>query len=338
MKAYMGSKKVQFPAVIRELQNTELEGKEIKVSNRYYLVGDSAATSMNMVIATPHIDPGFHGSSDQYIQMCYALERLGVSGTMDTLVCSLPYTDSRDRALKKQLRERRAFEWGIIDSEDREISRRATFQDVKLVPQGVGAMNQFQSQHAGRPKVVMLVDVGSCTTDVVSIKINNETGEYDYCHDACRSIENLNVTWFKDQWTTNLESEVRGIRRDKKYDYFGLMQHAIENDFTMQLGDRTIDARPAFDQTRDDFAEKLKPTLRRVAEDLWYELNTIIFTGGGTYLINFEKFDDRRIEKLDQWSNVIGQYHMYATKHDPLPMPSQVESIHEEDTVAAGAA
>jgi len=338
MKAYAGREKLQFPAIIRELPEDELEGKEIKVENRYYLVGDSAATSLNMVILTPHIHPGFHGSTTQYVQMCYAFERLKVSGPMDTLVCSLPFSDSRKREIKNKLRERKVFEWAMIDKDDRQHERKVVFNEVKIVPQGVGAMNFYQEKKSkARPRIAMLVDVGSCTTDVVTIKINNETHDYDYCRDACTSIENLNVTWFKDQWTSNIEAEVRGIRKDKNYDYFSLMQHAIEKDFMMQLGDRKFDSKPSYDTTREDFARALLPKLKKNAGQIWDDINVIIFTGGGVPLLDFTIFPDReRIAPLDHWANVIGQFMMYGDMaEEPKKTHAPTEAVSSEATAGA---
>lgn len=325
MKAYCGpTEKLQFPAIVREVKGDNPTGKEIKVNGKWYFVGYRAATSMNVAIRAPHVEEGFHGSEVQHVQMCYAMERLKKEGAMDRLVCSLPYSDSLNRSLQKKLLAKKAFEWTTINEDGEEVTKRVDFDHVSIVAQGVGAMQlhmqQTRHNQGARCRAVMLVDVGSCTTDVVTIQENDETHDYEFCNQACTTIENANVNWFKDAWIKNLQYQTRNLG-DGKHDYFNLMRHAIEGDFQMQIGDRVIDSKESFEDTRADFTNFLKPRVMKAAGDKWQEVNRIIFTGGGSYLINFDEFHDRRIHKLNQWANAEGQFSMFAK---PEPQPEEI--------------
>ncbi len=330
MKAYAGpDRMVEFPAIVRELDANDLDGKEIEVSSKYYLVGHTAATSLNRAIRTPHIEEGFHGSTTQYVQMCYAMEELKINGKMGKLIVSLPYTDSRKKDIRKRMKERKRFVWSVTDADDNTQERCVEFQEVHIVAQGVGAMQLHSSEDGSQQSknAIMCIDVGSCTTDLVSIRVNEETGLPNFCRDACTTIENVNVNWFKDQWAQNLHFVTRNMSGTKTYDYFGLMQHAIKNDFMMQYGDRRIDIKPAFDETKEEFTKFVKQRLIKVAGELWDDANIIIFTGGGTYLINFEMFGDSRITRMDQWANARGQFEMFQAA--PEPEPPKAEAVVE---------
>jgi hypothetical protein len=337
MKAYCGpDEKIQFPAIVRDLEGNPLSNRamQIRVADNYYLVGHTAATSINMAIKTPHIEEDFHGSRIQLVQMCYAMERLKKVGAMDRLICSLPYSDSLNRDLQRKLLERKTFEWSVRDGDGQEFERVVEFDHVNIVAQGVGAMQLHvqQSRAKKEPKcrAVMLVDVGSCTTDVVTIQENEETQEYEFCDQACTTIENANVNWFASAWIQNLKTATRNLGEMQKYDYYSLMRHAIENDFQMQIGDRVIDAKIAFDQARSDFTDLLKPQVVKAAGDKWLEVNKIIFTGGGSYLINFDVFHDARIIKLNHWANAEGQFGMFNKPAVVTrPQPQTIEARPE---------
>lgn len=310
-KIYDGNARFMSPSVVSEWRGRQATGREIIVDNKTYMVGDSARTATTSVIQEPHLERAFHGSLNQYIQHCYALQLLGAEGEQEIFVQSVPYSDSRNTALLDKLKARKQFKW-ISTGENGPIEHVVDFKTIQILPQGVGAMQNYCDEHPDdQPAVMMLVDIGSCTTDVIVIRKNRTTGQPDYCHEACKSIEHINATAFKKDWVDTLRSETRGLPFDKRFDFYDMMYMPVDNNFQMRVCGDIIDCEPAFLKAKQRFSDILCRILQATAAEMWGDIDRIIVTGGGGVLIDDDAFD-ARLRHLGLWSNVEGQFSMFG--------------------------
>lgn len=303
LKSYAGDSASMFPALLSRVHHpVERQKGAVTVDGRTYLVGDNAALAQTTYDPSPNIDRGFHGSREQYVQICHVLDELGLDGEQESLICSLPYREHLDTELRKRITERQVFEW--VDHSGRRRSVR--FSNVYVTPQGVGALAVYYKEHGKQVRSATLVDIGSCTVDVVTIRWDARKKDYVFVRGACDSDRTVSAATFKQAWLKRI-SKIDGLQQ-REFGYFQLMRMAMDNNFLLpHRGDR-IDLRPDFEVIRQEFTEHIIGTVRQTVKSLWDETEAVILTGGGVELLDLSAWPDDRATKLDVYANVIGQY------------------------------
>lgn len=302
MKAWDGrSEPVMFPGVVRELFPGEDLAGSVEVDGRRWLVGDSLLEERGAALA-PDRSRWFHGSLEQHVQVCHALGQLGASGAFDTLVVSLPYERSTERPFLDAVSRRKRFAWG-----DDQGEHLVTFENINVMPQGVGALQYQREQGAEAFDTALMVDVGSCTTDLVAIRSTD--GKWGFIRDSCVSDQEVSTSLFFEL----LHREVNRIAgfAGRRFGYYDLMPRLmVEGEPTISHQGELISLAPYVARAKVEFTRRLKDVVRGYARSLWDELDQIILTGGGAHCVSLEVWRDPRTQILGPCANVLGQFSM----------------------------
>lgn len=316
----------KYHAVTRRIEYDSDDA--LNIDGARYVVGAPALKTYidDYVPINPYVHGGFHGSVEQHAQICYALQRLGAGGDYDTLVLSLPYTESRDASLRDVLRSRRDYTWG--DSAGK--SHAVHFDTVEVMPQGVGALVVLEAEHSARPGTLFLVDIGSCTIDEVAVRYSAERQRYVYLHERSKSRRTLSAMAFFQHWHDELR-ESDGLQLLQK-GYYDLMDMAVGGQFEMRFGSRSVDTRPSFDASVRWFTQMLYNLLQSdMGPVLAAEADSIVLTGGGSELVDLNVLQrtDSRIVRLPVWANVEGQWMQASGQTKDTSLHAAVQGIRE---------
>lgn len=309
MKAFDGTHSVMFEGVVHRLPATAPGADDaLIVDGKRYLVGGAALTYQGNPTQAPCREAGFHGGVKQHVQICRALSAMGITGRHDKLVMSLPYLRAREAHCHEAVTRRRDFVW-----QDRAGAHAVSFGRVVVIPQGVGALRLFEREQPQTPlRQVILIDVGSCTTDIVVVR-RTGTGvgsKWAFVEDSCTSWQHISTTVFFSAWARRLGS-LEGFA-DYAWNYYTLMRRAMDRDLTWQHGARKVDLAPHFEEAVRAFSEGLLAEVRNhCAPSLWLECDGIILTGGGASLVELHPWEDERerLITMDTWANARGQYY-----------------------------
>lgn len=179
-------------SLVEEVSDRSQLNTRIKVDNKWYVAGRMAELQKTAYQEEPEIGE-FHGSLKQFIQWMHAFEKNNLVGDFDVLITSLPYDDFANLPLRKMIKDKKEFHW--VNSANEEKSIR--FKSVEIVPQGVGALELYKKERNGDlPEELTLVDIGSCTTDVVSVIWDDEQSQYIYKEKGCTSIKDISTSVF----------------------------------------------------------------------------------------------------------------------------------------------
>ncbi len=300
---------------------------EIIINDKKYYVGDTAILATKTFIENPAVEAGFHGSDKQYIQMCYSFQQIGIMGEYDLLVVSLPYSDCRDETLKNKLKARNKFIWkSCIKGEWKE--KFASFKEVKIYPQGIGALRLYTHNLTQKPKSVCLIDIGSCTSDIITVQLDRRTNDYTYNAHASKSLREISVGDFIKRWSREIK-QAPGMK-DRKFSYFELTDMIKYNDFEINLlSQPKFNSKPLFEDAKKWFTQEIYKYAKETLGDLWDGIDQVILTSGGAYLIDENTWECAgRTIKLDEWSNVKGQYLAFGgeIKKDSIP---EIKKLNE---------
>jgi hypothetical protein len=325
MKAYTKDIKVRFPAVTRRLDDQYDHGDTLVLNGQRFAVGESALQTYtdDWEVLEPMTNHGFHGSTEQHAQMCYAFQRLGLeNGTYSVLALSLPYADSRHETRRQTLKDRTAYTW----TDGAGNVHCVKFEQVVIMPQGVGALCVYEEVNQTRPEALLLVDIGSCTIDMVAMRYSPQSGRYLYLHDKSTSRRTLSTTAFYRRWFGRIR-ELDGMQHLQK-GYFELMNLAqTERPLMLRHGGRLVDITETYDATRRWFGEILWHLLREdMGDKLLGDMEAIIFTGGGALLVDTDVFGDPRVTITSLWDNVVGQFAEASSMGAQAPEPNQTET------------
>jgi hypothetical protein len=303
LKMFHGDKPLMFPAVSHRLMGATDYPDEVALQGTRYAVGQTALLASTKHRPDPHLDRGFHGSHEQTIQICYALAQAGAEGTYDVLCMSLPYADSRIGTLRNRIKTMRRFQW-----EDITGGHEVAFNDVMVLPQGVGALRLWQADSQRMPEVVTLVDIGSCTLDIVTVQRDPRHDTYAYNGDASSSYRDVSVGTFKNTWQSRLR-QLDGLQ-SRTFGYHQLMGMAMQSPLaSLQQGHEKLDISQEYRQAAVELTEQVYDRARSTTGDLWLGVEQVLLTGGGAQLIDKLAWPDwQRTRVLDIFANVRGQY------------------------------
>lgn len=307
MKGYDGNRCIHFEAVVQPV-DAGTEGA-IEVEGESYLVGREALLWQKDADQKPNTDYDYHGGMLQYIQLCELLRQLGLSsGRQDGLVLSLPYAASTEANTLARIQRHQVVAWRDARGEHRVI-----FSGVRVCAQGVGALREFQ-RHATRHeelRQVLLVDIGSLTTDIVAVRRQSATDGWAFVREGCTTWQDISTTVLFETWVDHMNG-LPGLGR-YPWRYFPLMEKAMLGDLCWPHMGVRISLTKSFVDARRIFAGELWAKLREwCGTALWSQLDRILLTGGGAALLGQAQRFDKRAHVMDIWANVVGQYHHTA--------------------------
>ena len=289
-------------SLVEEVGERSQLSTRIKVDGKWYVAGRMAELQKTSYQEEPEIGE-FHGSSKQLIQWMHAFEKNNLVGDFESLITSLPYDDFANLNLRKMIKERKEFTWTNASNEERSIR----FKSVEIVPQGVGALELYKKERNGDlPEELTLVDIGSCTTDVVSVIYDEEQGQYIYKEKGCTSIKDISTSVF----IRTLREKINEKRSVKvNIGYHELTKSILKQKFELQIGSETIQFKDHYENIRKEFTQVLSDKLQQLLGDSWRSTNNTILTGGGESFV-LPWSCEKRTARMDIYANVKGQFLM----------------------------
>ncbi|MBX9837307.1 MAG: hypothetical protein K2X69_03220 [Silvanigrellaceae bacterium] len=289
-------------SLIEEVPEYSQLTSKIKVDNKWYVAGRIAELQKTNYQENPELGE-FHGSNKQFIQWMHAFENKNLIGKFDTLIISLPYDEFAKTELRKSLKIKNKYEWINAKNEERFIS----FDNVEIVPQGVGALELYKKERGNDlPESLTLVDIGSCTTDVVSVIWDDVDEAYIYKEKGCTSIKDLSTSVFIRKLSDKI-NEKRPVKI--KIGYHEISKAIHKQKFELQIGSEKIEFKEHFENLKKEFTELLAEKLKNLLGDSWRATQNTILTGGGeSFILPWDC--ERRTARLDAYANVKGQFLM----------------------------
>lgn len=293
-----------FPTLIAEVKQPEKES--ISVAGKHYLVGTSALSVLKEAPKTPNNEVKFHGSSMQYIVICYALEKSGINDEGTVLIRSVPYRDREEKV--EELKSEKNFNWTNDEGEQRSC----TFDYVNIIAQGVGAVRCYQLLNkTDKGRHILLAEIGSQTIDIVSLGYDDSINDYRMVHDECDSLRSVNVGKFMEWLNTELtnsgaENHVMG--------YHELSRALMDNKHLIKVksGNRieTVDFTKEVQKVKQQFTRAIYEAITQNAGGTYQKADRIILAGGGAGLIDKDVWPEPEITRyLTSWADSVGQYH-----------------------------
>lgn len=289
-------------SLVEEVSDRSQLDSRIKVENRWYVAGRMAELQKTAYQEEPEIGE-FHGSLKQFTQWMHAFEKNNLHGDFDVLITSLPYDDFANLQLRKAIKEKKEFKWINANDEERLIN----FKTIEIVPQGVGALELYKKERKGDlPEEMTLIDIGSCTTDVVSVIWDDEQEQYIYKEKGCTSIKDISTSVF----IRKLRDKINEKRSVKiKIGYHELTKSILKQKFELQVGSERIEFQDHYENIRKEFTQVLSDKLQMLLGDSWRSTNNTILTGGGESFV-LPWSCEKRTARMDIYANVKGQFLM----------------------------
>lgn len=303
LKAYDGVQKIIFPAMTLDLDGRQ-SAHAITVGGESYLTG-YAVLGYEPPLRIPHLEASFHGSPEQHVQMCAALDRLGAVGDFDYLLISLPFVRAHDKRLLKALLEKKQYVWTDAKGD----AKNAQFNQIKITSQGIGTL-RFYRRHKEPVHSAILVDVGSCTTDIVVVQ-QQDQGGWDFVENVCGSLQTISTNTFFKRWARAL-TNIPGFA-ERRWNYFSLMERAIKKNFILPGCHTEVSVEACFKHVSRAWTQELYDQVReQVGDMVFYDTEKIILTGGGAQLLHRKTWQDSRAAVTDVYANVVGQHEYYT--------------------------
>lgn len=286
------------PALIEEVGEKSGLQEKVQVNGKWYVAGKRAEQQKNSYQADPELG-NFHGTEKQLIQWTYAFEKGKIYGDQKALIVSLPYDIFSNDEIINIIRGKKEFEWTNSNAERKNLK----FDNVFVVPQGVGALALYRSENNKLPRLLTLIDIGSCTTDIVSVVWDDDDKTYVFKEKACSSIQEISTSVF-----------IRKIRdkiNEKRSNPVTLGYHEIarsiqKDEYVLQIGSNEIDFKECYEQQRQWMTKELSSKLSDLLGDAWRASNEVVLTGGGaSFVLPWEC--EKRTKRMDIYSNVKGQ-------------------------------
>lgn len=289
------------PSLVEEVTEKSTLQEKVKVNAKWYVAGKRAEQQKSSYQVDPEISGNFHGSDKQMVQWIYVFEKEKLEGRHELLITSLPYETFSDENIVNLIKNRKTFQWQNSSGIQKEI----TFDKVIVVPQGVGALALYQNENNGKrmPRLLTLIDIGSCTTDIVSVVWDDEDQTYIYKEKDCTSILEISTSVFIRRIRDKINLK-RALPID--FGYHEISRAIQNNEFILQIGSSEIDFRDIYSNQMKLLTNELANKLSELLTDSWRASNEVVLTGGGEkFILSWDC--EKRTKRLDLFSNVKGQ-------------------------------
>ncbi len=301
LKIALSDKVFCEPSLVEEVSEKSSIQEKIFFSGKWYVAGKRAEQQKSSYEVEPEISGNFHGSEKQVIQWVYAFEKENLEGNHEVLIVSLPYETFSNDKVVNLINNRKIFKWKNSNGLEKEIS----FKKVIVVPQGVGALALYQNEFQGSkmPRLLTLVDIGSCTTDIVSVVWDDDDQTYIYKEKDCTSILEISTSVFIRRIRDKI-NEKRTIPVD--FGYHEITRAIQKGEFVLQIGSNEIDFKDIYHNQTKLLTSELSNKLSELLADTWRASNEVVLTGGGaSFILPWEC--EKRTKRMDLFSNVKGQ-------------------------------
>lgn len=291
--------------VARLLENTKLKERIRCLGDdgleAWYVAGKKARIQLTDLHEEADIRADFHGSNRQRTQIMYAMEKLGVAD-LDLLVITVPYSMYfDDDPVLKKMAGNKNYEWKNSDG----IEKKVSVKDVILIPQGTPAQKFYEYKFGQLPDEVISVDIGSSTTDVISLIKDHDTGEYEYREAQCKSFKDkCCINHFVSMIIERIQTKMHG---KLNVDFLSIVDKINRKEFTLQFESQIINFEKEYLKVKEDFTEIISEILTNELGKTWISAEKILLNGGGERFIVEHKWNCKnRTVRLGIFANLIG--------------------------------
>ena len=311
-------------------QAKELKHK-IKVGNQWWGVQESG----RLIDAGRTIEPEtkiFHGKEKQIVQMCWALEQLkafNLDSPIPLVIVSLPYKDARDKDLVDLIISQKQLEWSVLDENGNEIKRKQNIAKKGIYAQGNGALRLFQFFTNINPKRATMIDIGSITLDVVSVRRFKSNDSFEYNNGASGSVrENTGGYYLLNKlWAPKIR-QTAGLTQFRE-SYFDLSDRIEDGDFSVTIahGEKK-DLRPSYNESRNQFTRDIQKQSKFIVKNEWDYSDVFILSGGISKALDFTVWDCKgRTYLTDEWANCLGQLMAFLSDEEREKVMKQIKDL-----------
>ena len=299
----------------------------IKVKNQWYamekygrLVDSAKELNLN--------HKSFHASTSQLVQYCYAYEKLGIDGPIDLLVVTLPYDQALDDELRTRVKDMLLeVHWETLGGKQ----GTAKAPEIVIFPQSVGAMCMYRAITGNDDPKISMIDFGSVTLDVVSLRKFVTDSEYEYNVGASGSKrENASGMRMMTSWGSSIR-DIDGLTQVTE-SYYDLSDRALSKNFMITApGGLKKDLEPSYNKTRKEFTLESMNECKEIVGKDWENTDSFILTGGIVECLDLSFWECKgRTYLTSQWANTLGQLleHCEGKNRDNL-----LKIIKEEETI-----
>lgn len=297
---------VEHSLVAKLLPNSKLKERIWTVGDdgleAWYVAGKKARIQLSDLQEEADIKSDFHGSNRQQIQIMYAMQKLNIPERINTLVLTIPYSMYFDDDLSlKKLSELKVYRWKDSFGNERKVE----IDHVIVIPQGTPAQKYYEYKFGTLPNEVISVDVGSSTTDVISLIKDQDTGEYDYRESQCKSFKDkCCINYFVSIIIDKIQTKVHG---KLNADFLSIIDKINRKEFYIQYESTTIPFEQEFLKAKEEFTEILSDTLSQDLGKTWISAEKVLLNGGGENFLVDHKWNCKgRTVRLGMFANMIG--------------------------------
>lgn len=321
LKIYNGTQSHTIPTVVQEIHDPEPHS--ITVDGRHYLVGKRALLHSNRLDVEPRADGTWHGSDDQYVQLCWGAHVLGMQGRAALMAFALPYKDQRDQALKARVKQRfKTLRWRPFGGPTCEV----TFDEVTVTAQGTGAWLRHSAELTRRPSTVCVADLGSETLDVFLLRLDG--ADYQYSAGESYRGEEVSISGC----IADLMRRMRNRRefQHRTFGHYDLVDRIVDGTRALPVDGDQVSFANELRLASAAYGERVMAQVREAAGQLWDNVEALVLTGGGASLIERAIRLDKRAVITNNEANVIGQWDEMAKRLKIAPASVKQEEPTEK--------
>ena len=252
------------------------------------------------------------------------MQKLEVPQDLDLLVLTVPYTMyfDEDPALNK-MAEKKSFAWKDADGNEKKVN----VKNVILIPQGTPAQKFYEYKFGKLPDEVISVDIGSSTTDVISLIKDHDTGSYEYREAKCKSFKDkCCINYFVSMIIEKIQSKIHG---KLNVDFLSIVDKIHRNEFNIQCESQVINFEQEYLKTKEEFTEMVSDTLSAELGKTWTSAEKVLLNGGGEKFIVDHKWNCKgRTVRLGIFANLIGSLFL---AEEELGLPVSKDLLARDD-------
>ena len=275
-----------IPEEVEKYEEDVLEYKGLS-----YLVGEVAkVNSGNRRIETsPNNEVDFHGSDRQAAMLCGVFDdfELHKESKIKKLVLTVPYDMRTKYEILDKIKSRNCFEWSRNILGRREL-RRVEFEQVEVVPQGVGAAVQHNVLDNSEYETIGILEIGSVTIEAIYMEWSEKKQQHQYNKTISQSLRNLAVQDLYDDMRSRL-AKVPGLQK-REFSFYELCKLLENPEYKVRVGSVEIDqdeVKKKIKEARTVFTERLEDEAKTAwGNNNWERLSVLIISGGGAEALN----------------------------------------------------
>ena len=298
------------PTLLTEVKPNGTSKKKIAVGGAWFVGGVEAMHSQGQIVKDPEIEADFYGSEKQKRQYTYAFSQMGLEGKQDKLIFSLPWKEyfSDNQLITKVKEDFKHFEWTTAQGEKKEV----IFNDVLVCAQGMGALATI----ADNQDDIIIVEIGSCTVEILACSYDSDSKEYIYRDDLCSNVRDISVSTLYQQIMKNVnQNRNTSLKISRSYHDIKKRIHTenSSNQYKFMYKSQEVNFEEEFLLAKKQFTKELMDKLSFLLGDFFTNCDVVYISGGGQCYIDKDIWEcNKKTSYGSIFDNVVGQLKMVS--------------------------